>query len=398
MQSVDVDVADVYRDGEKVGKLERTEQGCRYTYEPGYAGEAIAFHLPVGEPIERIGDNLHPFFANLLPEGVRLQSLINRARTSPSDMFSLLIEAGPESVGDVYVAPEGQPVPQAPTATRRSLRGVDFTELLAGALEGANDAAIPGVQDKLSISDSTINLPLSTGSSSAILKLSPSGFPYLVENEAFFLGMANRCGIRVPKYRVVTDVKGRTGLLVDRFDRLKTPQGLRRIHQEDGCQLTDRYPADKYRLSMRSMAEAVQRYASGPIPETLELILRYVFSYLMGNADLHAKNISLGQPRQTTFTEMTPMYDVVCTLLYPKLEQRMALQLDGKDNRFRVRNFIDFGERFGVNEATLVGEIGRLAAKFEPLIERVAELPFEAKDIERAQGMMVERVAELRTG
>lgn len=397
MRSIEVEIADVYRDEAKVGTLERTAQGCRFTYNGDYTGEKIAFHLPLGDPIEWVGDNLPPFFANLLPEGVRLQALINRARTSPSDMFSLLIEAGPECVGDIYVLPAGTTRRTEKHPTKRAIKNLDFTELLADAIEGADDASIPGVQDKLSISDSTINMPLSTGTSSAILKLSPSAFPYLVENEAFFLQLAKLCGFNVPRFKIVTDIKGRTGLLVDRFDRYKDANGLRRIHQEDGCQMTDKYPADKYRLSMRSMVEATQMYVNAEAPQTLELVMRYVFSYLIGNGDLHAKNISLTQHRSSSLTGLTPMYDVVCTLLYPSLDQRMALPIDGKDNRFKLADFVRFGERHGLKAETLTKDIVKLTTKLEPLIARVGELSFEPKDIERTQNLMRERISDLKT-
>lgn len=396
MRSIEVEVADVYRNTEKVGKLERTSLGCRFSYLETYSGMPIAFHLPLGEPLELVGDNLPPFFANLLPEGARLQALIHRARTSASDMFSLLIEAGPECVGDVYVLPSGTDRKEIRYPSQKILTKLDFTEVLGEVMDGADDAAIPGVQDKLSISDSTINIPLSSGASSAILKLSPSNFPGLVENEAHFLLLAKQCGFKVPSFKVVTDRTGRSGLLVTRFDRLKTANVLSRIHQEDGCQMLDKYPSEKYRISMRSIIDSIQEYSSAAIPETLEILMRYVFSYLIGNADLHAKNISLKQNPVSLFTGLTPIYDVVCTLLYRRLEQRMALAIDGKDNRFRVADLIGFGEKYGVRSETFANEIRKLVSKIEPAIENLSSLPFDAKDIERAQKVMTIRLAELK--
>jgi hypothetical protein len=48
-------------------------------------------------------------------------------------------------------------------------------------------------------------------------------------------------GLATAETRLVFDRDGRSGLLVTRFDR----RAGRRLHQEDACQLLDRYPADK---------------------------------------------------------------------------------------------------------------------------------------------------------
>src|SRR5690606_9789779 len=68
---------------------------------------SISFTLPItNQPFTTIGDNLHPFFAGMLPEGLRLTALVTAMKTSADDMFSLLIASGPDCIGDVYVAPE----------------------------------------------------------------------------------------------------------------------------------------------------------------------------------------------------------------------------------------------------------------------------------------------------
>lgn len=396
MRATEVERLDVFRDAERVATLERTPQGCRFQYLTGYQGGPIAFHLPVGAPLERTGDNLPPFFANLLPEGARLLALVGRAQTSMSDMFSLLIEAGPDSVGDVYAIPAGSAATTSKSlATPRNLKTLDFNLLHESALEGTGDAAIPGVQDKVSISDSTIALPLSTSGSVAILKLSPPAYPNLVENEAFFLAVAKDCGFRTPDFRVVTDIRSRTGLLVRRFDRVKTPAGIHRIRQEDGCQLCDAYPADKGRIPMRAICESLEKFSSAGIPEIMEFVKRYAFAYLMGNADLHAKNISVGAAGN--LVRQTPMYDIVCTALYPRLLPRMTLQMDGKDDRFKIADFLHFAARFGVRAEPLEKELRRLFDRFEPWIERIATLPFETRDIDRTQNLLASRLATLRS-
>lgn len=53
------------------------------------------------------------------------------------------------------------------------------------------------------------------------------------------------------------------------FDRKwsSSEQRMRTIHQEDGCQFLNRYPADKYRISCREIAEGIAEYTLAPVPE-----------------------------------------------------------------------------------------------------------------------------------
>jgi serine/threonine-protein kinase HipA len=86
------------------------------------------------------------------------------------------------------------------------------------------------------------------------------------------------------------------------------------LHQEDACQFLNRYPADKYRLSLREVADGLMELTTAPQIEILNLLRQYVFSYLIGNGDMHAKNISLQTLEDGTIT-LTPLYDLICTAI-----------------------------------------------------------------------------------
>lgn len=95
----------------------------------------------------------------------------------------------------------------------KSFDEVRFDEIAAGVRP-----ALAGVQDKASAS--MISVPVSRAHERYILKLNPPENPYLVENEAWFLGVATQCGISVAPSRIVRDADGQPGLLVTRFDRV----------------------------------------------------------------------------------------------------------------------------------------------------------------------------------
>jgi serine/threonine-protein kinase HipA len=58
-----------------------------------------------------------------------------------------------------------------------------------------------------------------------------------VENEAFCLSLAIYAGLTVPRFEVIKDRDGVSGLLVERFDRRVMDGSVYRLAQEDACQL-----------------------------------------------------------------------------------------------------------------------------------------------------------------
>lgn len=82
----------VLRDGELADVLARTARGATFTYDRELLDRhphdrvGIATHLPPSASShESRGANLHPFFANLLPEGARLGALLAAARSAKDD-------------------------------------------------------------------------------------------------------------------------------------------------------------------------------------------------------------------------------------------------------------------------------------------------------------------------
>jgi serine/threonine-protein kinase HipA len=396
-----VDSADVFKGEVRAGQLQRTEEGVAFVYDAEYlasSGPAVAWTVPPRvEPYLTAGGAVPAFFAGLLPEGARLQAVIAAVKTSPDDEMSLLLAVGSDAVGDVSVVPAGEQPRDLGEAANRvdDSSAVSFRELFSRSVDPATrelDRAIPGVQDKLS--DAMISFPvLHEGPS--ILKLTPERYPRLVENEAFFLRMAAECGFQVPSFQVVRDRDGETGLLVERFDRRVKDGRLVRIAQEDACQLAGRWPADKYRLSMREVIEVVSDVVSSPRAAALELVLLTAFSYLIANGDMHAKNISVRWLSEEQTVEVTPAYDLVTTRPYP-VDDRLALAVDGRDLRIRGSDLIRFAERFGVPEKLLRRRLSDLCDRAEPFIRRVDEIGFDDRATRQLRREMQQRISELR--
>lgn len=393
------DDADVYQGDRLAGYLERTPTGTAFRFANEFLTDTPAFpgflsrNIPYQqESISAEGDNLPPFFINLLPEGARLQRLA-AGRVAKDDFLGMLIKVGWDAIGDVAVVPHGtelQPKVEPDSHAPEEISFWDIFETSTG--EERFDSAIPGVQAK--ISSDTISFPARlTKWPASILKLSPRKYPLLVQNEAFFLRMAAGCGIRVNKAMLVQDRNGEFGLLVQRFDRVRTQRRIHKLHQEDACQLLNFTPANKYDVSFRQAVEAVRGSVTAPIPATLQLLQLYAFSYLIGNHDLHGKNVSVLWKDGIAF--VSPGYDLLSTLPYRQLEQKMAMPLDGRNANFRAGHIIEFGKRYQVPERATKAMLFKLIQATKAWISKVEEIGFEPSTIWALQKEIDKRCDEL---
>jgi len=396
-----VAAADVYKGDRLAGRLEREAQAVVFRYDPAHlagGGEAISFQIPrdAGE-VRAYGGSVPPFFAGLLPEGARLGALVARVKTSADDMLSLLVAVGADTVGDVRVVPAGiDPAQARPLVEVSDWESADFDELFALSVstdpQRAELHAIPGAQEK--VSAAVIAFPVTAPGAPQILKLTPPAFPRLVENESFFLHMAADCGLECARSELVHDRNGRSGLLVERFDRVPQPDGgVRRLHQEDGCQMCDAFPADKYRLRLVRIAEQVQRFATARPLALRDLVRLVAFSTLIGNEDLHAKNISLYRNAAGVVT-LTPAYDLLTTLPYA-LRHEMALDVEGRTNRIRRQHILAFAQRIGAPMRAVERSLDEMYERSAPWLERLGEIGFDERRTAHLRRQIAQRRADL---
>jgi HipA-like protein len=106
-----VDRADVYKAGRLTGALQRDGDDVTFAYLPEYlrdGGPPIASTWPLTASRVTAGAGaVPPFFAGLLPEGVRLQAVVTGTKTSIDDHLTLLMALGTDMIGDVQIVPSG---------------------------------------------------------------------------------------------------------------------------------------------------------------------------------------------------------------------------------------------------------------------------------------------------
>ncbi|MGV0743680.1 type II toxin-antitoxin system HipA family toxin [Mycolicibacterium sp. XJ870] len=398
----DVSEADVYIGEDLAAQLTR-QPGDRvrfvYLSDGGLAGRvrdsSVSWSLPrTGEyPVVTTGGAVPSFFAGLLPEGVRLGVVTSSTKTSADDHLTLLLAIGSDTVGNIRVVPAGFNPTQPPPLFEPD-GDTDFGEVFA-RLTGSVDAdpvGLAGVQPK--VSAGVLSAPARTRSGPAILKLNPAQYPFLVENEHFFMTMAAACGLRVAATSLLHDADGRSALLVTRFDRA----GPIRIAQEDACQVADIYPASKYRIkteaAITALAEACARGGGSKVAATAELLKTVVFSWLIGNGDLHGKNLSIYN--LDGVWQPTPAYDLLCTQPYAGWRDPMALSLYGRANRLTRTDFVDAGERLGVRPRATMRMIDSLIDAARDWPDRCGQIGFDDRKTELLAEMLRTRIGSLQ--
>lgn len=379
--------ADVYKSGSLAGSLDRAPSGeVTFRYDSGYAGDAVASTLPVTDaPTIRPGGGLPPFFAGLLPEGHRLTVLRREVKTSADDELTLLLAVGADAPGDVQVMPTGNaPMEPAPLADADPAH-LDFRELT----HAPDRHALPGVQSKASAT--MLTSPFTTSRERALLKIDSPEHPHLVENEALHLSAARGLRIPVARHRVVRDLHDVPGLLVTRFDRVLGEDGaLERLAMEDAAQVLDILPAAKYTVSSEEVTKALARRTAAPKVAARALYLQFLFAWLTGNGDLHAKNVSILRSVEGRWT-VAPVYDVPCTAVYRDFST--ALTIDGRTTRIRRRHWAAFADSIGLPQAA-----ARSAMVLALRAARAADLralPFEGSPLHGALRELGRRRAEL---
>ncbi len=382
-----VDVADVYKNGVLAATLERTSGGTVFAYVDEYEGPPIATTLRLGQTRVSQGGSLPTFFSGLLPEGRRLTATRQAIKTSVDDELSLLIAVGSDTIGDVQVMPVGE-APNEPQVSDLGSPLLLSFETLWNTAVGAEPerTGLPGIQPK--VSARMISFPVRLGSGQFILKLNPPEFPHVVENEACFLAAGKASGLRVPRFEVVSDRDGVKGLLTARFDRVAISKGVfGRRAQEDACQVLDRYPADKYSVSLEAVINALADQCAARPVAARDLLRQVAFAHLTGNGDMHAKNLSIVFDDEWT---VSPCYDVPST--YPYKDHTTALSIGGQRRQDVTRRHVsELAAVVGVRPRAAESMLDEVLDRVPLWLDSIDALPFDQRRLAKLRALIEHR-------
>jgi serine/threonine-protein kinase HipA len=333
---------------------------------------AVSLVMPVREQSYTHGDLMGVFAMNR-PEGYLRYIIEERLKRlgAPSDMFMLFL-AGSNQIGRLtYVLP-GENLPQNSSEHLQDLLSSPSGALFKRLVDQyALGSGISGIQPKALVpiaNDNNIDgpaehtaVPLKT----IIVKAEGADYPGLARNEFFCMSVAEEAGFNVPKFWLSND--GQL-FLMSRFDRL--PDGTA-LGFEDMAVLTGRTDKEKYEGSYEMIAKAVEIFAGDDsVRQLKKLFERVVLSLWLRDGDAHLKNFGMLYEHPASARQLAPVYDVVCTDIYPQLDGLMALKLNKSKTFPTDKEIIAYGKRLGLSDTDVTKTLARIENAYNAVVLR----------------------------
>lgn len=233
---------------------------------------------------------------------------------------------------------------------------------------------IPGVQKKLSLHLSkevyprltVVNYPMEY-----ILKPQVKEFRALPEAEHIVMSMADKAKIRTVPHALVKS-KDSYAYITKRIDRVfSKDSNVKLIAMEDFCQLDLRLTQDKYKGSYERCGNIIKKYSSRSGLDMTELFYRLVFSFIVGNSDMHLKNFSLIESESGSGEyHLSPAYDLLpVNVIMPEDKEEFALPINGKKRNIHRKDFLIFAAGCGIAKLAAEKMIEQLISMVPIFIE-----------------------------
>lgn len=243
---------------------------------------------------------------------------------------------------------------------------------------------VAGVQKKMSLhlsKEGNPRLTLVNYPTGYILKPQTEEYPALPELEYLVMQMAEISGIRTVPYALLRlhAQQDAFAYITRRIDR----ENGQMLAMEDFCQLDGRLTEDKYRGSYERCGKLIAAYSENTGLDLSELFIRIVFSFAVGNSDMHLKNFSLIESREGSAKyALSPAYDLLSTnVVIPDDKDQFALTMNGKKRNIRRKDFGIFAKSIGIPARAAEKMIDRIVKLKDKYIDmcHASYLPEEIK-------------------
>jgi serine/threonine-protein kinase HipA len=372
--------------GEPLGRL--THDGFEWRWKP----RKRTGPTPVRETTP---GKLPPFIESLLPEGWLAQVLherdereaLRRGRRYMSNIVVVEtrdeLAALPADILTTTLAnfvEAGRFTGRYHGPARGEIEGT-FEQNLARIFARAETPRLSGVQIKapMSLMREGALVPAIEQPFTHILKpAGTSGFEMLPIVEWLCLELGRSAGFDVPDAALLAMPDGMSpALVVERFDIRRGAEDQRRLALEDFCSILDLPASAKYDGTIERMARGLRPLSTDPTADLDILFRRAVFGWLIADGDMHLKNLAMLKIAEAgakgfTSVRFAPLYDAVTTRVFPGLGgDRMALKLNGKDDRLTRQDFMGLARTIGLTagdaEGAIVDLTGRVAERAKTL-------------------------------
>lgn len=400
--------------GEQIaGRLTRTRNGrVEFEYTPEWQARKNAYPLSLSMRLaarRHAAKVVEPYFWGLLPDNeLILERWARRFQVSARSVFALLSYVGEDCPGAVRLLQPERAANRNHDGGVEWLTEADVAQRLRQLREDVSawrteadsgQFSLAGAQPKTALwfDGTRWGLPHGTTPTTHILKPGVLDLDGSAHNEHFCLNLAQRLGLPTASSHI-QQFEDETAIVIERYDRLATPSGVTRVHQEDICQALAIAPAKKYENEggpgARAIVSLLREVSSQPESDVDTFLSALVFNWLIGGTDAHAKNYSLliGAGSRV---RLAPLYDVASALPYsdiPQQKLKLAMKLGGK---YRLK---DIGRHQWHKLATELSlEPEHVLSMAHALAERLPEAATAAFDRTHTDGLCHPILPQLHT-
>ena len=405
----------VIADRRIMGEIQRDRRGrLMFAYDDRWLSMNTAYPLSLSMPLMVVRHEhvrIEPWLWGLLPDNeVILARWGQRFHVSSRNAFALLSEVGEDCPGAIQlVRPDRvDEVLQNDTRQVEWLTEADIAERLrvlkqdqaAWRMErDTGQFSLAGAQPKtaLHFDGRRWGVPYGPVPTTHILKPPVNGLEGHAENEHLCLALARALGLAAARSEV-RRFEDQPAIIVERYDRVRSAGSIRRIHQEDLCQILGLPPARKYQNEggpgCAELGETIRTHSGEPGEDARTFARAIMLNWIIGGTDAHAKNFSMligpqGRGR------LAPLYDVASMLPYgvnPR-KLKMATKIGGKYplNEIQSRHWVKFAREMRLPPAEVI-DMGRATSEILP------DLVSETVNHARANGLdhpILQRMTEM---
>jgi serine/threonine-protein kinase HipA len=226
-----------------------------------------------------------------------------------------------------------------------------------------------------------------------LLKPPSTDYAELPENEDLTMRLAAQAGIEIPFHGLVRSKDGGLTYFIKRFDRVGRKD---RVSIEDFAQLTGNSRETKYESSMEKVSKVLEM-CTFPALERAKLFRRTIFSFLVGNEDMHLKNFSLISRDEKQ--EISPAYDLVNSTLAlaGAAKEEVALPIRGKRSKLTRNDLVEYFPSYLKLQDKLVADVMGDFKNCLPTWKELIGISFLKKDSkEKYVRLLEERAGRLR--
>lgn len=210
---------------------------------------------------------------------------------------------------------------------------------------------ITGAQKKMSLNlvanNEKTSLSLVDYPTGFILKPQVKRYPLIPQAEHLVMSMADLSKLNTVPHALIK-LDDEYAYITKRIDRIFNKNEVKKIAMEDFCQLDMRLTEEKYNGSYERCSKIIKKYSSRSNLDNVELFMRIVLCFIVGNSDMHLKNFSLIEINDNYV--LSSAYDLVPVNILIKEDQyQTALTLNGKKKNITKKDLIEFGLSCEIN-------------------------------------------------